>query len=482
MDYQKLVKQLVALYKQTATQIPADVANALIKAQKKEKKGSLSAEVMAVIIENLRQAEITGRPMCQDTGTPIFFIWFPKEKFDHKILDAIQQATKEATCAVPLRHNAVRISDNKNMNMNFPEIHVNFWPRKYTEINLILKGGGSENVSQIFKLPESARNEKGIVKYALKTVYEAQGKGCAPGILGIAAGGTMTGAVYQAKKQLLRQIGERSEHNNTAKLEGKIFDMANELGIGPMGLGGKTTLLDVFVKNMHTASRHPATYFLAVSYMCYADRRGTMTIKANRPSLLTRPRIKWPAYEFKNKQYKKIIAPIKKDYQLKAGDRVMLSGEVTTARDRAHKYLLQTKKKPAISNVIYHCGVLADCDQCIAAAGPTTSARMDEYENKVVKKYKIKGIVGKGGMNKLAKGTIYFEGIGGVGVIPAKMMAIKKGYKKEFGMPEAIWNLDIKSPGIPLLVTMDAKGRSLYDEVREKSRKKYERLIKEANK
>ncbi|MBU0731369.1 fumarate hydratase [Patescibacteria group bacterium] len=478
MNQKTLKNQIIELYKQTASQIPSDVAEALIAARKREKPGSLAFEVYSVILENLKQAEITGRPMCQDTGTPAFYIKFGKDGFDLKVIKAIQEATDEATKQVPLRHNAVRVSDNKNMGTNIPEIHIDFWDKPTTEINLLLKGGGSENVSQVHKLTGSERNEEGILRAALKTVFEAQGKGCSPGILGIAVAGTQVKACEEAKKQLLRKVREKS-----TSLETKIKNQVNKLGIGPLGLGGKTTILDVFIKDLDESYRHPASYFVAISYMCYADRRGKLIIRNTKARIERKSRnFNYPKFTQDFKRYNRVLAPIDKNYQLKVGDRVLLTGEITTARDRAHKYLLETNKKLDISNVIYHCGILADCNQCIAAAGPTTSARMDEYQNQIIKKYDIKAIIGKGGMNKLEKGAIYFEGFGGVGAMPAKLMRINKGYKKDFGMPEAIWNIEVKEPGIPLLVTMDAKGESLYDKVEKKSEKIYDKLMKEHSK
>ena len=480
MNYKLLEQQIVKLLQEAACNIPSDIAEALIKARKKEKAGSLAHEIFSIQLENMRQAMEKGRPMCQDTGIPVFYINAPKKtpdafenkcpgKFDYKVIETIERATKIASKKVPLRSNAVRVSDNKNIGYNIPEIYQDFQDRKDIEINLLLKGGGSENVSQIFKVTGEDRSEQGIVKKAVQTVYEAQGKGCSPGILGIAVAGSHSEAMKNAKKMLL----ERAGHKRT-KLEDKIYKLSNKLGIGPYGLGGNTTILDVFIHDLKKSYRHPATYFIAVSYMCYADRRAKLIInKSNIPSLPTRVHIKFPKYNIDLNKYKKITAPINKNYNLKAGDRVLLSGEITTARDQAYNFLINNKKKLDISNVIYHCGILR-CGNCICSAGPTTSARMDEYENKLINKYKIKAIIGKGGMKKIK--TTYLEAFGGVGVIPANLMKIKNSYKREFGDPEAIWNIVVKEPGMLLLVTRDKKGNDLYDKIEEQSKKIYEAI------
>jgi fumarate hydratase class I len=145
---------------------------------------------------------------------------------------------------------------------------------------LVLKGGGSENVSCQFRLPDSSlkagRDLKGVRKIVLKAVFDAQGKGCSPGVLGVALGGDRMTGFELAKLQLLRRIGERSPNPDLAKLETELLQDVNSLGIGPMGLGGKTTALDVFVAAQH---RHPATFYVTVAYMCWACRRRTMTIR-----------------------------------------------------------------------------------------------------------------------------------------------------------------------------------------------------------
>ncbi|MFH1781338.1 MAG: fumarate hydratase [Patescibacteria group bacterium] len=474
MNNKQLENQIVQLYKDTACGIPFDIGEALIKARNKENKGSRPYEIFSVILENLRLAQEKGKPMCQDTGTPVFYVKFGKNNYDKKVIDIINLATDRATKQVPLRENSVRISDNKNIGTNIPEIHIDFWDKPDTEINLMLKGGGSENVSQIIKMTGPDRNENGIIKAALQTVFEAQGKGCSPGILGIAVSGTMAGAIENSKIQLLRKVGERSKNKQTASLEKKILERCNELEIGPLGLGGKTTILDVFISDLSKSFRHPASFYVAVCYMCYADRRRKLGEKV--------AKVKFPEYKPDYSKYKKVNAPIRKNYNLKAGDRILLDGMITTARDRAHEYLLKEKKKIDISNVIYHCGILAgNCQDCLVSAGPTTSLRMDDYQAQVVKKYNIKAIIGKGGMNNIGKGAVYLEGLGGVGVIPARLMKIKNGYKKDFGIPEAIWNLKVGEPGMPLWVTIDAQGNNLYEQVENKSEKIYNRLIKELN-
>jgi len=159
-------------------------------------------------------------------------------------------------------------------------VHLETWDNDSVQVRVLLKGGGSENVSSQYRLPDSTlqagRDLKGVRKLVLKAVYDAQGKGCSPGVIGVAIGGDrMTGFQF-AKEQLFRKIGQRNENPDLAKLETELLADLNTLGIGPMGLGGKTTVLDVFIGAQH---RHPATFFVTVAYMCWACRRRTMTIR-----------------------------------------------------------------------------------------------------------------------------------------------------------------------------------------------------------
>lgn len=169
--------------------------------------------------------------------------------------------------------------------------------------------------------------------------------------------------------------------------------------------------------------------------------------------------------------------------KLKTGDKVELSGIIFTARDKAHLYLLKSDefKDRLLNGVIYHCGPIVKENRVISA-GPTTSERLSLYAPEVIKKYKIRAIIGKGGMDestlKAMKkfGCTYFAAIGGCGALIADSIKEVKGvYKEEFGMPEAIYELEVKD--MPLIVAMDSKGNSIYDKVLESSWKKVRKMM-----
>ncbi|MCK5023554.1 MAG: fumarate hydratase C-terminal domain-containing protein [Candidatus Aenigmarchaeota archaeon] len=166
--------------------------------------------------------------------------------------------------------------------------------------------------------------------------------------------------------------------------------------------------------------------------------------------------------------------------KLKVGDKVVLNGTIFTARDRAHLFLLKNEFPQIQNSIIYHCGPIVKDDKIIAA-GPTSSARMDAYTPKLIDKYNIKAIIGKGGMDdnvlkKLKGRAVYLSAIGGAALIYSKNMKIKNVYCKEFGMTEAIWEIEVEN--FPVIVTMDSNGNSLHSEVLEKSRNVFQKIVK----
>jgi len=185
----------------------------------------------------------------------------------------------------------------------------------------------------------------------------------------------------------------------------------------------------------------------------------------------------------KNKVYNmvKLKIPISREdiVCLKVGDEFLLSGTIFAARDKAHKFFLETDFEKIQHGIIYHCGPIIKNNEVIAA-GPTTSARLNSYTPELIERYKIKAIIGKGGMDtnvlQALKGkAIYLAAIGGAGALYADKIKLKNIYKKEFGMAEAIYEMEIKD--FPVIVAMDANGNSLYDDVCEKSRDVFRELI-----
>jgi fumarate hydratase, class I len=149
-------------------------------------------------------------------------------------------------------------------------------------IELMLKGGGCENVGAQYSLPNdelgAGRDLAGVRKVVLDAVQKAQGQGCAPGILGVAVGGDRGSSYYTSKEVLFQSMDETNPDPQLAQLENRLTDESNQLGIGPMGFGGQTTVLGAKITSLN---RLPASFFVTVSYMCWAYRRRKMVYRQN---------------------------------------------------------------------------------------------------------------------------------------------------------------------------------------------------------
>jgi tartrate/fumarate subfamily iron-sulfur-dependent hydro-lyase alpha chain len=254
-----ITKQIIIdLYKKASCQLPSDIVTAL------EKIDNTSVKTM---LENVYLAKKSQHPLCQDTGTAIFYVDCPIDE-QQSIREAINQASIDATIQIPLRPNSLDPLTGKS-NGNIPVIHFS---EGKTKISLLMKGGGSENISAFYVLPneslDAQRNLDGVKKCVLDAVLKAQGRGCPPYIIGVAIGGTLEEAIHLSKKQLLRKIDDIN--NDLSGLEHDLLTAINSLGIGPMGLGGETTALAVKAcKTQH----HPASFFVAISFGCWSTRR-----------------------------------------------------------------------------------------------------------------------------------------------------------------------------------------------------------------
>ena len=280
----ELKESILELIRRAATDLPPDVEQALQKAYEKEDDNTPAKNVFATILENVQLARKQSTPMCQDTGSLIFYIDFPEGSIERPYREAIEWAAIEATRRQYLRPNAVDPVTNKNtgnnIGVNAPYIHFHQWEKDEVRIRLLLKGGGSENVGSQYKLPHAALNAgrdlRGVRKVVIDAVKNAQGLGCAPGTIGVGIGGGRDSAYTLSKEQFFRKLGQRSPIKELADLEVELYNDLNKLQIGPMGFGGKTTVLDVFVA---AQARHPATFYVSISYNCWAFRRKAMIIK-----------------------------------------------------------------------------------------------------------------------------------------------------------------------------------------------------------
>lgn len=272
-----LFDSILELIRRTSTLLPDDVVRAIAKARGNEEKGSNADVALDVIGCNIGLARDSSLPVCQDTGTILFYVHTPigydQIEFEEVATEAVREATKKGF----LRQNSVDSVTGKNTGDNTgpgsPVFHFHQWRKPYVEVKVMLKGGGCENMNAQYSLPDpklGGRDLKGVENAILECVLNAQGQGCGPGILGVCIGGDRGTSYAYAKEQLLRELNDTNTDPELAALEQRVIEKANKSGIGPMGFGGNTTLLTCKIGKQN---RLPASYFVSVAYMCWAYRR-----------------------------------------------------------------------------------------------------------------------------------------------------------------------------------------------------------------
>ena len=276
---QKLIEDvLVELLRRASTQLPADVENALKEAYEREETEIAKTQLRAVL-ENVKLARETLKPMCQDTGVPTFFVNLGTQaRIEGNLEGGIKSAVMRATREIPLRPNMVQPLTRENPGTNVDrEMHMDYSllpGEDYIEITAFLKGAGSDNWSCLGML-KPVEGMSGVKRFVIDAVVKAGGQPCPPIIVGACIGGTSDTAMRLAKKALLRPIDRRHPEEPIADLEMELLELINSTGIGPMGLGGKTTSLGV---NIEYAYTHTASLPVGVNIQCWAVRRATARI------------------------------------------------------------------------------------------------------------------------------------------------------------------------------------------------------------
>ena len=285
----------VEVLRKAETELPSDVREALERAYEAETSETARMHLKAML-ENVELAAKLQRPICQDTGIPLFFVRLGVLRSSgvsmplsvlHEIEEGIREGVEEATEKIPLRGNVVHPfmraprggkAKESNVGKRIPHIHFSVSEKfEGIEITVLPKGGGSENVSVFAMLPplRAEKAYEALKDFVLKAVLEAGGKPCPPTIIGVGVGGSADLAMLLAKIALLRPVGERSEEEAVARAEEEILEAVNRTGIGPMGLGGRTTALDVHIE---VAACHITSLPVAVNFQCWAARRASTRI------------------------------------------------------------------------------------------------------------------------------------------------------------------------------------------------------------
>ena len=265
---------VVNLLKAANTKLPPDIGWAMEAAAGWET-SPMARTQLGAIMDNVKKAEVLGRPMCQDTGIPTFYV---KGKFDASIRSEIIKGVKKATESVPLRPNTVdpltRENPGDNLGKGMPSIRYIPTDDDLLEIAVLIKGAGSENMTRLAMLNPSDGVE-GVKKFIIDSVLDAGGKPCPPGIIGVGIGGTADECVAMSKEALMTSLDSENSDPRLREIEEDLFVKLNGSGLGPMGLGGATTALGVRIR---TAYCHTASLPVAVSIGCWATRRAVARI------------------------------------------------------------------------------------------------------------------------------------------------------------------------------------------------------------
>jgi fumarate hydratase class I len=505
---------LLQLITRTSTDLPPDVRKAMGMALSTEEPATRAGQALTIIAQNIDQAAGCEGPICQDTGMPTFEIKVPVGANQIWMKQQIRAAIAEATKRGKLRPNSVDSITGENSGDNLgpgtPIIHFEQWERDAIEVKLILKGGGCENTNAQYSLPaeldhlgRADRTLDGVRKCILHAVWKAQGKGCSPGAVGVCIGGDRTSGYLHAKEQLFRVLDDTNPDPRLAEVEAAVMDAANQLTVGPMGFGGKTSLIGCKIGALN---RLPASFFVSVAYDCWAYRRLGVTLDAqsgaiaswlyrdgDTPSVPMLTPEQLAAGFPRTGREVKLQAPITDEQirTLKVGDVVLISGRMYTGRDAVHAHLM--KHEPPVDmrgGVLYHCGpvVVKEGDGKlgppkpqsgeggwkVTAAGPTTSIREEPYQAEILKRYGVRVVIGKGGMGPKTlaglkeSGGVYLNAVGGAAQFYARCIDRVAGVSLlQFGTPEAMWHLDVTD--FPAIVTMDAHGNSLHKDIEEAS-------------
>src|SRR5579864_4781903 len=349
---------VLQLIVRTSTDLPPDVSAAMKMALGSETTGTRSSQALTIIAQNIDLAVDSEGAICQDTGMPTFEVHTPVGANQIWMREQMRGAVAEATRRGKLRPNSVDsitgANSGDNLGPGTPIIHFHQWERDEIEIRLILKGGGCENTNAQYALPtelphlgRADRSLDGVRKCILHAVWNAQGKGCAPGAVGVCVGGDRTSGYLHAKEQLFRTLDDVNPDPRLAGLEASIMATVNDLEIGTMGFGGKVTLIGCKVGALN---RLPASFFVSVAYDCWAFRRLGVVLNAatgaieqwlyRDPAHPIVPMLDQSGFTRTGREVA-LKAPLSEaDVRaLKVGDVVLVSGRMFTGRDAVHTHL-----------------------------------------------------------------------------------------------------------------------------------------------
>ncbi len=458
--------------------LPKDVFSA-IKAAKEKENSETASTILGILIKNAALSLRERIPICQDTGIDVVFVELGQElAVQGDLYEAINQGVARGTKEGFLRASVCDPVTRKNSGDNTPAVvHVTLTKGSNLRITILPKGCGSENMSRLRMLPPSAGMD-GVMDFVVECVSKAGPNPCPPGIIGVGIGGTMEMASLLAKRALLRPVGKESGSRELARLEQLLLERINGLGIGPQGLGGRTTTLRVALEKYPC---HIASLPVAVNIQCHAARKATALFEKG----------KWTIEGQSNTPFEDdfsgasdllegavpLTLPLKKEEvrSLKAGQWVRLSGRLLTGRDQTHRRLCELIKRGASlpvdikGQLIYYVGPSpAPPGHVVGAAGPTTSYRMDAYTPAILEQG-VLGLMGKGKRSLEVRksisehGAVYLATIGGAGAYLSRAIKEARVVAFEDLGPEALYEFYVED--FPAIVINDSQGRDYYEMV-----------------
>ncbi|MCF8053018.1 MAG: FumA C-terminus/TtdB family hydratase beta subunit [Desulfobacterales bacterium] len=517
IDAEKLYTLAYGLLANAANKYPQNYLDRLFEAlESDEHPGARS--VFVSIIENILSAAEDDASLCQDTGVPVFHVYLnPAVRIDADIEQTLAEATAKATVEVPIRRNVIEPFTYENPGTNTgwgtPFIHYHYSPNPEPfRMRVELKGFGGEIKSTgdwVFTSAEKMQDA--VLAYVLNNVILSRGEGCIPGFLGVGVGGYMCEAMSNAKNAVYRELSAPLPESLrptpdafATEMEDRILRCVNRLGLGPMGGGGVTTTMGVFLERRGT---HTAVASVAVSQQCWASRGsealvdGEKTIyltphleKASVPAIRSRTEKCFTAAG-KGAAVRELTTPIAQEelLKLRVGDVVYVNGTICTSRDGAHRRMVEKVRSGRQSEIpseilengiIFHCGPVilqTDAGWEIVSAGPTTSSRFTTDASVLTQNGIIKAAIGKGTMGDamiqaLTGRGVYLTAVGGCAVSYRKMIRGVDVKWLDLGYPEAVWVLQVERFG-PLVVGIDSTGqsasRSVMQSVYENARQIY---------
>ena len=467
-----------------STYHPADYVRHLARAYEREE-GAAAKDAIAQILINSRMAALGRRPMCQDTGTASVFVEIgagariaTSRSLQSLCDEAVRLAYRDE--ANPLRASVLAdpLFARTNTGDNTPAmVHADLVEGDRITVTVVAKGGGSENKARFTVL-----NPAGSVADWVVETVETLGAGwCPPGLMGIGVGGTADKAMHLAKLALLEPIDmtELLARGPQSKLEAlrlEIYERINALGIGAQGLGGLTTVVDVKIK---TFPSHAASKPVGLIPQCAANRHATFTLDGSGPAFLEPPDLAdWPqiAREGAEAGVRRVDLDRLSREEVaswRAGDRLLLSGRLLTARDAAHKRMVDMLERgeplpvELADRIVYYTGpVEAVGGEVVGPAGPTTSTRMDPFVDALLARTGLVAMIGKAERGPAAveaiarHGAAYLVAVGGAAYLVAKAIRSARVLAfEDLGM-EAIREFVVED--MPVTVAVDASGTSIH--------------------